>query len=166
MKTFNTLYLSLILLSTSLPAADKVYSFMGIQAGNSFVEGNSVPYIGVKYGKQSKGYRTSIGYSYGKTSSINHQSLIAQVDKGILVNKFKDSSFKPYAGVSFGIMQEKNNQSAIEQDRGYVYGVNTGIAYIYNDSLDFDLGYRYLQTSKLESIDSLSDITLSMHYFY
>ena len=104
--------------------------------------------------------------SYGKTSSINNQSLIAQVDKGIFINQFKDSSFKPYAGVSFGVMQEKNNQSSIEKDRGYLYGVNTGIAYIYNDSLDFDLGYRYLQTSKLENIDSLSDITLSMHYFY
>ena len=62
-------------------------------------------------------------------------------------------------------MQEKNKQSSIK-DRGYLYGANAGLAYIYNDALDFDLGYRYLQTSKLNNIDSLSDLTLSMHYFY
>jgi len=165
MKTFNRLYLSLILFSTSLSSADKIYSYLGIQAANSFVEGSAVPTLGLKYGKQTKQYRTSISYAYGEASNGNYQTLIAQVDTGILSNKFRYSAFKPYAGVSFGVMQEKNKQTSI-RDRGYLYGVNTGIAYIYNDAFDFDLGYRYLNTSKLQKIDSMSDVTLSMHYFY
>ena len=163
MKTINKLYISLILLSTSLLAADKSYSFLGIQAGNSFVESNSVPTIGLKYGVQTRKYRTSLNYNYGKKSNTSYQTLIAQVDTGILTNSFKNSEFKPYAGFSFGVMQEKNS---LLTDKGYVYGVNTGFAYIFNDALDFDLGYRYLQTSKLKKIDSISDLTLSMHYFY
>jgi opacity protein-like surface antigen len=166
MKTINKLYISLILLSTSLSAADKSYSFLGIQAGNSFVEGNFVPTAGLKYGVQTKKYRTAISYNYAENSSSSYQTLIAQVDTGILSNTFKNSSIKPYAGFSFGAMQEKNSLNSLTTDRGYIYGVNTGLAYIFNDSLDFDLGYRYLQTSKLKNIDSLSDLTLSMHYFY
>jgi opacity protein-like surface antigen len=165
MKTINKLYISLILLSTSLTAADKSYSFLGIQAGNSFVGSSSVPTIGLKYGVQTRKYRTSLSYNYGEKSNTNYQTLIAQVDTGILTNTFKNSSFKPYAGLSFGAMQEKNKLSSVT-DKGYVYGINTGLAYIFNDSLDFDLGYKYLQTSKLKNIDALSDLSLSMHYFY
>lgn len=165
MKTFNTIYLSLILFTVSLPAADRMYSYLGIQAANSFIEGESVPNMGIKYGKQTKKYRTSLSYTFGERSNINYQSLIAQVDTGILANKFKNSLFKPYVGLSFGVMQENNKATSIK-DKGYVYGANTGLSYIYNDAFDFDLGYRYLQTSKLNNIDSLSDLTLSMHYFY
>lgn len=165
MKTLNKLYISLILFSVSLSATDKSYSFLGIQAGNSFVKGNSVPTIGLKYGVQTKKYRTSLSYNYGEQSNTNYQTLIAQVDTGILTNTFKNSSFKSYAGLAFGAMQEKNKLTS-KKDSGYVYGINTGLSYIFNDSLDFDLAYRYLQTSKLENIDSLNDLTLSMHYFY
>lgn len=165
MKTLNTFYISLLLLLPTLSLADKSYSFLGIQAANSFVEGNSVPTIGLKYGVQSKNYRTSLSYAYGEISNSNYQTLILQIDKGILTDTFKNSSFKPYAGLSFGAMQENNKQTS-KKDRGYIYGINTGLAYILNDSLDFDLGYRYLQTSKLQKIDSLNDLTLSLHYFY
>jgi len=166
MKTLNKLYISLILLSSSLLATDKSYSFLGIQTGSSFIEGNAVAAVGLKYGVQTRKYRTSINYNYGKKSNSTYQTLIAQVDTGILTNTFKKSSFKPYAGFSFGVMQEKNILNSVTTDRGYVYGVNAGLAYIFNDDLDFDLGYRYLETSKLENIDSLSELTLSMHYFY
>jgi hypothetical protein len=166
MKKFNKLYISLILLLTSLSATDKSYSFLGIQAGNSFAGGNSVPTVGLKYGVQTRKYRTSLSYNYGKKSNATYQTLIAQVDTSVLTNTFKNSPVKPYAGFSFGAMQENNSLNSIATDRGYVYGINTGLAYIFNDALDFDLGYRFLQTSKLENIDSLSDLTLSMHYFY
>jgi len=165
MKTITNLYISLILISTSLSATDKSYSFLGIETGNSFVEGKSVPTIGLKYGVQTRKYRTSLNYHYGEYSDSTHETLIAQIDTGILVNTFKNSLLKPYAGFSFGVMQERNNKTSIK-DRGYLYGVNTGLAYIFNDALDFDLCYKYLKTSKLKKIDSINDLTLSMHYFY
>ncbi|CAA6800113.1 MAG: Unknown protein, partial [uncultured Sulfurovum sp.] len=145
MKNFNTLYLSLILFSTSLPATDKLYSFMGIQTGASITKNHTVPSIGLKYGKQTRKYRTSITYAYGEKSNNKYQSLIAQVDTGVLTNQFKNTSFKPYVGLSFGAIQEQNNNTALK-DKGYVYGANAGVAYIFNDALDFDLGYRYLAT--------------------
>jgi len=166
MKNFNKLYISLILLSSSLLAVDKSYSFLGIQAGSSFSQSNTTPTVGLKYGIQTKKYRTSLIYSHGKKSKSTYDTFIVQMDTGILSNTFKNSAFKPYAGFSFGAMQEKNVLNALTKDSGYVYGINTGLAYIFNDAIDFDLGYRFLKTSKLESIDSLSDLTLSMHYFY
>ena len=165
MKTINKLYISLILLSLSLSATDKSYSFLGIQNGTAYIEGDIAPTIGLKYGVQTNKYRTSFSYNYGENSNANYQMLLAQVDTGILAHTFKSSSIKPYAGFSFGAMQEKNKLSSVT-DKGYLYGVNTGLAYIFNDAVDFDLGYRYLKTSKLKNIDALSDLTLSMHYFY
>ncbi len=164
MKTFN-IFLSLTLLSISLLATDKSYSFLGIQAGNSFVNGVNSPNIGLKYGSQSGKYRTAFFYSYGDSSKRNLQMLLSQVDVGIFKNSFKNSPVKPYIGLTFGVMQEEDKQSSI-RDRGYLYGVDTGLAYIFNDALDFDLNYRYLSTSKINNIDSISDLTLSMHYFY
>lgn len=166
MKTLNKLYISLILLSTSLLAVDKSYSFLGIEVGNTFTENKSVPTIGLKYGVQTRKYRTSLSYKYAKKSNVNYQTLVAQVDTGILTNTFRNSSIKPYAGFSVGVIQENNVLNTIETDRGYLYGINTGLTYIFNDALDFDLAYRYLETSKLENTDSLSDVSLSLHYFY
>jgi len=166
MKTITKLYISLIFISTSLSAdTDKSYSFLGIQAGNAFVEGKSTPTIGVKYGVQSKKYRTSLNYNYGENSDGSYETLMAQIDTGILVNTFRNSLFKPYAGFSFGVMQEKDSLTSV-RSRGYIYGVNTGLAYIFNDALDFDLSYKYLKTSKVKKINSINDLTLSMHYFY
>jgi len=165
MKTITNLYISLIFISTSLSATDKSYSFLGIQTGNSFVEGKSTPTIGLKYGVQTRKYRTSLNYNYGKNSNGSYKTFMAQIDTGVLINTFKNSLFKPYAGFSFGVMQEKNKVSSVI-DNGYLYGVNAGIAYLFNDTLDFDLGYKYLKTSKLNTIDSINDLTLSMHYFY
>ena len=165
MKTVTHLYISLILLSTSLLAMDKSYSFLGIQTGGAFIEGKSTPTIGFKYGVQTRKYRTSLNYNYGANSKGSYQTFMAQIDTGVLLNSFRNSLFRPYAGFSFGVMQEKNKVTSL-LDRGYLYGVNTGLAYIYNDALDFDLGYKYLRTSKLNTIDSISDLSLSMHYFY
>ncbi|HHD81615.1 MAG TPA: hypothetical protein ENK82_05350 [Campylobacterales bacterium] len=165
MKTFNTIFLTTILLSSSLYSADKLYSFIGIQAGSASVKKDTVPSIGLKYGKQTKKYRTTLSYAYGETSNTKYDTLIAQIDMGILSNTFKNSSFKPYAGISFGVIQA-NDKLTGETDKGYLYGPNGGISYIFNDTLDLDLGYRYLKTSKLKNIDTMHDVSLSLHYFY
>jgi opacity protein-like surface antigen len=63
-------------------------------------------------------------------------------------------------------MQQNDDSVIPSRDRGYVYGVNTGLTYILNDAIDLDLGYRFLKTSKLENINKINDLTFSMHYFY
>lgn len=165
MKQLNTLLITSMICATLVQAKDKTYSFIGIQASNQIVENNHIPSIGLKYGKQTKKYRTSITYNYGNKNDTRYETLITQVDMGILSNSFKNSNFKPYAGLSLGVMQH-SNPLLHDKDKGYLYGPNTGISYIFNDALDFDLGYRYLKTSKLKNIDAMSDLTLSVHYFY
>jgi opacity protein-like surface antigen len=166
MKKFILLFLSIILFSTSLFANEKLYSFIGVQASASNFDTVSTPSVGLKYGKQSKDMRTSITYSYANKSSNTFQSLIMQVDSAILIQTFKDIAFKPYLGASFGVIQQKNMELLGYDDKGFVYGINTGLSYIVNNNIDFDLGYRFLKTSKMKELDKINDISLSLHYFY
>jgi opacity protein-like surface antigen len=166
MKTFILLFLSTILFSTSLFANEKLYSFIGIQASASNFDKVSTPSIGLKYGKQSKEMRTSITYNYANKSSDTFQSLIMQVDSAILTQTFKEIDFKPYLGASFGVIQQKNRELLSYDDKGFVYGINAGLSYIVNNNIDFDLGYRFLKTSKMKELDKINDLSLSLHYFY
>jgi len=159
MKKFILLLLSIILFSSSLFAKEKLYSFIGIQTSASNFDSEYAPSIGLKYGKQTKDMRTSITYGYANKSSNSFQSLIMQVDSGILSQTFKDIAFKPYIGASFGLIQNKN-------DKGLVYGINTGFSYVFNNNIDFDLGYRFLKTSKMKELDQINDLSFSLHYFY
>ena len=164
MKRINKLYLTLLLCFTPLVAKDKSYSFIGLQTGVSKISKNETPSLGVKYGIQQGNSRTSFIYNYDKNGNDRFQMLLLQIDMGIFNNAFRDSALKPYLGATFGVLQANSNQVA--QDRGYVYGLNTGLAYILNSDFDLDLGYRYLRTSKLKNIDEINNLNLSMHYFY
>jgi hypothetical protein len=166
MKTINKLFLPILLLASTLHADDKIYSFLGVQTSVTEFENSSAPTIGIKYGKQTENMRTSISYNYGEDGKNYYQTLLMQMDTGVLTNRFKDMAIKPYVGATIGVMQQNDDSLIPTRDRGYVYGVNTGLTYILNDSIDLDLGYRFLKTSKLENIDKINDLTFSMHYFY
>lgn len=166
MKTINKLFLLLLLLSSLINADDKVYSFIGIQTSASKFENVSVPTVGVKYGKQSNNYRTSISYNYGQKGSNYYQTALLQIDTGILTRRFSDIPFKPYVGVSAGVMQQNDKSLSPKRDRGYLYGGNAGFTYILNDAFDLDLAYRFLKTSKLKNVKKINDVTFAMHYFY
>jgi opacity protein-like surface antigen len=166
MKKIILLFLSILLFSTTLYSKEKLYSFIGIQTSVAKFDSVSAPTIGLKYGKQSKDMRTSISYQYGGKSNDTFQSLIMQVDSGILTQTFKDIPFKPYLGASFGVIKHKNNKLLTYEDKGFVYGVNTGLSYILNNNIDLDLGYRFLRTSKMREIETINDISFAMHYFY
>jgi hypothetical protein len=166
MKKINKLFLPLLLLTSLIHADDKIYSFIGVQTSATTFESDTVPTIGIKYGKQAENMRTSISYNYGEDGSNYYQTLLMQMDTGILTHAFKDIAFKPYLGATIGFMQQNDDGLVPTRDRGYVYGIDTGFTYILNDTIDLDLGYRFLKTSKLENIDKINDLTFSMHYFY
>jgi len=166
MKKIILIFLSTLLFSNILYANEKLYSFIGVQTAISQFDSHTVPSIGLKYGKQSKDIRTAITYNYGSKSDNTFQSLIMQIDTGILIKKFKDKPFKPYIGTSFGVIQQKNSKILKYEDKGFVYGINTGLSYILNNNLDLDLGYRFLKTSKMKSLETINDINFAFHYFY
>ena len=84
MKKIISLFLSIILFLTTLSANEKLYSFIGIQASPSLFDKTIAPNIAIKYGKQSKDIRTTIALGYGKNGNNSYQTLIMQIDTGIL----------------------------------------------------------------------------------
>ena len=163
MKKINILLLSLLCLSSILQAKDQVYSFLGIQTAVSEYQDTTAPSLGVKYGQQSQNIRTSISYDYAKNSSKQYQTLLMQIDTGILEKTFRESLFKPYMGVSLGFIQYEDKNTI---DKGYVYGLNTGVTYLLNDAVDLDLGFHFMKTKKMQTINNINDLTFSLHYFY
>lgn len=153
----------LILSLTSILQADnKSYSFLGAETSLSKYGGTSTQSYGLKYGKQADMWRTALSIGYAKEKDETLQTLIMQVDYGILSQTFKAFPLKPFIGFSTGLIQHDHNQ----KDKGYLFGLNGGFTYILNNHIDIDLAYRNMKTSKMNSVDSLSDIILSVHYFY
>jgi len=166
MKKTILLFVSVILFSTMLFANEKLYSFIGVQASPSIFNNTIAPSLAMKYGKQSKDMRTSIALGYGQNGDNAYQTLIVQMDTGVLTQKFKDIAFKPYIGGSFGVIQHKNKKLMEGNDKGFLYGFNMGLSYVVNNNMDFDLGYRFLKTTKMKELNNVNDLSLSMHYFY
>jgi len=150
------------LLLTSLGFAEKSYSFVGLETSYVNYDSHSSPSLGLKYGVQKGMWRSSINLEHATTGNNKLTSLIIQVDKGILQNITRNSSFKPHAGFSLGMIQHKHTKT----ESGYGIGLNTGVTYILNDAIDLDLSYRVLSTSKLDGVGAINALTFSLHYFY
>lgn len=161
---YNFIISSFFILSlTSILQADnKSYSFLGAQTSLSKYEETSTQSYGLKYGKQVDMWRTAITIAQAEEKKETLQTLIMQVDHGILSQTFQEFPLKPFIGFSTGLIQHDNNQ----KDKGYLFGLNGGFTYILNNRVDIDLAYRNMKTSKMNSVDSISDIILSLHYFY
>ncbi|MCH9740740.1 MAG: porin family protein [Epsilonproteobacteria bacterium] len=168
-QKFMKIILTLCMLS-SLASADDgsetMYGFVGVQASASKYDDISTPTLALKYGQQSSYWRTAISYNFAANSDDQFHSIIAQVDHGILTEIFADLPVKPYVGFSIGALQHRNSNNEVDSDNGYLYGLNTGINYVVNNDLDIDLGYRYIKSSKLKYLDSVSNLSLSLHYYF
>lgn len=145
-----------------LQANNVSYSFLGAETAFSKYGETSTQSYALKYGKQVDMWRTALSLGYAKENQETFETFILQVDHGILEQTFKSFPVKPFIGFSTGLMQYDKNQ----KDKGYLFGLNGGFTYILNNSFDIDLAYRTMKTSKMNSIDSLSDVILSVHYFY
>jgi len=169
MRFFSKTLLILFLLNITSSAdilTDKMYSFVGIQGSYTDYDRETAPTIGFKYGKQTDTWRTAISYNYAQNSDNTYQSFIMQIDTGVLTELFRDIPIKPYLGFSLGVMEHKNSANSLSTDRGYLYGINTGVNYILSNSLDIDFGYRYMDSDKLNYIDYRGDVSLSLHYYF
>ena len=166
-QQFSKIFLTFLILNSISYASDSVhemYGFVGVQASATQYDNISIPSIGLKYGQQTSLWRTAISYNYGEESNNRFQTLIIQMDKGILSDAFKKIPFKPYLGFSLGLVEHYSD--TVGTDRGYLYGANGGFNYVINDTMDIDLGYRYMVSSKLKDIDNNTNIMLSLHYYF
>ena len=162
MKTINIFLFSIFFLTNIIQANEKLYSFIGVQTSATNYDGKNTPTLGLRYGKQSQNFRTLFSYNYGKHSKDSYHTLLIEMDRGIFKEAFSESLFKPYIGGALGIIQHSNRKD----DRGYLYGVNTGLTYLYNEDVDFDINYRFLKSTKLKDLDTINELTFAMHYFY
>lgn len=153
-------FLMFIINTPFLSASDKSYSFVGVEMAHNNYANTSSPSLGIKYGRQSDMIRTSISLNHASNKGDNLETLIMQVDRGVLSSLFKNDAIQPYVGFSFGIAQHDG------KDKGYLYGINGGVTYILNHSMDINLETRISTASKMNEVSNLNNITLSLHYFY
>ena len=151
---------TLLFISSSF--AETSYTFIGGQTSFLKYNDNSAPSIGLKYGIQRGMWRTSINLEHSKSSNNKLNALIFQVDRGIFKQATKNSNFKPHVGFSVGMLQHKSETT----NKGSAIGLNTGATYLLNNNIDLDLSYRYLAISQIDDLNSVHNLTLSLHYFY
>ena len=157
------IFLMFNLTANAFDANEKLYSFIGVQASQTKYDSASTTTMGLKYGVQNSKWRTAIAYNYAEKSGSKFQSIVMQMDKGVLTELFRDLPLKPYLGFSLALMQDKNSELT---DRGFLYGINTGFNYVLNDSFDIDFGYRYMIAKKFKNVDNRVDILISLHYYF
>jgi len=161
-KIIISTFLTLSLNSMLLQAENLSYSFMGTQTSVSSYNDVTAQSFGIKFGKQIDTWRTALSVNYENSEGNALASILLQADKGIFENLFQKSQYQPYLGFNLGILQHKEAKSNL----GYGYGLNTGITYIFNHDFDLDLGYRIMRVNQIDNINTMKNLTLSLHYFY
>ena len=157
----NKIIISTLLL-TSLIFAEKNYTFVGAETSLVNYNGVTSPSIGLKYGVQNAMWRSSLNLEYAKSGSDTLTSFIFEADRGIFTEQSKKSNYKPHVGFSVGSIQHRNSKT----ERGFSYGVNTGVTYLLNKKMDVDLTYRLIKVNQIDAFSSLNSLNLSLHYFY
>ena len=153
------------LLFSSLSANQKEeFTFLGLSISGNAIDLDSnneqIKSIGLRYGKQTLDWRTMFTYDYSK----EYQSFSAEIDKIVLDELFGTPKVRPYLGISVGTL--KLDYDSLLDTHGYYYGINTGFIFYATDTVDVDLAYHYYSVQKIESVDKIQGITLSIHYFY
>jgi len=161
-KIIISAFLMFFATTVYLQANTKSYSFVGVDTSLSLYDNIVAPSFGIKYGKQADMYRTTIQFTHAQNGQNKLETLIMEVDHGIKTSLFSSSEIQPYMGLNYGFLLHNNDKN----DKGYLYGLTAGISYILNHSMDLNLATQLLKTSKMNDVNSLSNISLSLHYFY
>ena len=113
----------------------------------------------VRYGKQTIDYRTMLSLEF----SNSYRGLNLEIDKFLMDGIFGKPEYRPYAGLSAGILSYKKKQ---ERDHGYYYGASFGMVLYLTDTIDADLSYHYNKVIDIDAIDNIQGASIALHYFY
>lgn len=116
--------------------------------------------IGIRYGQQTVDWRSMITY----TRSSKQKMLAVEIDKILLDELYGTSMFRPYVGLSAGVL--KIDEPVLLNDSSYFYGFNAGLIVYATDNIDADIAYHYYETFDDDEIANIQGVTLSAHYFY
>jgi len=151
-----------MLLLISLSFAETKYPFWGVVGYSNNINDESGAVVGLRYGQQSKSWRTSFTL---ESSYQDYQLFSVQIDRTLLYS-VTTSKLRIYGGlIASAITQEKNDGSG-DKNIGYGYGLGAGLMFYLSDNIDLDLGYRYMRVTDLDNIDEISSFGFAMHYFF
>ncbi|MBD3790168.1 MAG: hypothetical protein IE885_07380 [Campylobacterales bacterium] len=141
------------------------FPFVGIavssQKNTILNEERSQKTVSLHYGQQSLDWRTMFSYEF---KGSEYKSFSVHIDKILLDQLFGTPKFRPYLGGEIGTL--KMADPLLEDQNGYYYGLGGGLILYATDHVDIDVGYRYHWVQKIESLDTIKGVMLSLHYFF
>lgn len=172
---FNKLFTLAVLAMTLSHAVDEFSSerLLGIEVGYAQLAtkdaiglDDTVQNIkfGFRLGAQNEDWRTTLIGDMSNANGHEYKKAILAFDKFVWQSLYKKDNivFKPYLSGHVGWI---NHQTSSVTENGLLYGAGAGISWNVLREVDFDLGYRYSLTD-LESLKSLSAVTLGVNYIY
>jgi len=153
--------LLVVFMFSSLSFGETKYPFWGIIGYSSDVNGKQGGVVGLRYGQQSKDWRTSFTL---ETRYNGYQLFTAQVDRTLLYS-LATPKLRLYAGLIAGAVAQEDEAGG-DDNLGYSYGVSAGFMFYLSDNIDLDLGYRYMKVTELDNIDDISSASFAIHYFF
>jgi opacity protein-like surface antigen len=157
----KSIILMIAILST-LSLSETKYPFWGIIGYSSDINGEQGGVVGIRYGQQSKDWRTSFTL---ESSFKDHQLFTIQIDRTLL-HSLTTSKLRIYGGIIGGAVAQDKNDGSGDKNLGYSYGLSIGFMFYLSDNIDLDLGYRYMRVTDLDNIDKISSVSFSIHYFF
>jgi len=173
----NKIFISILLILTLSEAKDSFSSerLLGIAVGYSTVNSNNVIDVkerdnsieyGFKIGAQNREWRTTVDLNFFKDKKKKYQQARLSFDYFVWNSLYETDKiiFKPYLGTHIGWMNYTNEVGAVESS-GLLYGGQVGLAWNVLNEVDFDLSYKYSETS-IKSVDNLNGFVLGLNYIY
>ncbi len=149
-----------LMIFSILNADDTKYPFWGIVGYSSDIVGDSANTIAIRYGQQNKDWRTSFTL---ETKQGDYQLFTIGIDRTIM-HSLATTKLRIYAGVRVGAITQDDLNG--DTNIGYGYGGAVGLMYYISDTLDFDIGYRYLKVTDLVEVDDIKGVSIGLHYFF
>jgi len=114
--------------------------------------------LGIRFGMQSTSWRTLIDYS---ADWRGYKSLTLETDKLFPAHKVLSRQIAPYAGLSIGYFDHKQNNT-----EHAIFGLHGGLIVNISKNVDLDVGLSYKRKRKSENLDDSKALSLSVHYFF
>ena len=145
-------------------------SFIGLEIGNSNVQGDRIDQpdykdddlsYGFRIGAQDENWRTTLIYNVydNSNSDQNVEQVLLALDYYIPINNLV---IKPYIGANLGY---GNYESSFVDESGFLYGGQAGLTFNIIEALNFDLSYRY-SLSNIDALDHAGSIMVSVDYLF
>ncbi|MEA2028680.1 MAG: hypothetical protein U9N49_06865 [Campylobacterota bacterium] len=154
--------ISIALLLSSLSFAETKYPFWGVVGYSSDIDGDSGAVAGIRYGQQSRDWRTSFTL---ESKYQNQQLFTVQIDRTLLYS-LSTSKLRVYGGIIGAAIAQDKDDGSSDKNLGYGYGLSAGLMFYLSDKVDLDLGVRYIKVTDLDHIDEIKSVGFAMHYFF